>query len=83
MEFNDWAIGVHKDLNKSPVQFDSARMVDVYYNIVQRFNYQLTPSINISKEELYKIANFEEQLSMRCFLRGVVRQAPGVVGGSR
>lgn len=61
MEFNDWAIGVHKDLNKSPVQFDSARMVDVYYNIVQRFNYQLTPSINISKEELYKIANFEEQ----------------------
>ena len=61
MEFNDWAIGVHKDLNKSPVQFDSARMIDVYYNIVQRFNYQLTPSINISKEELYKIANFEEQ----------------------
>lgn len=61
MEFNDWAIGVHKDLNKSPVQFDSARMVDVYYNIVQRFNYQLTPSINISKKELYKIANFEEQ----------------------
>lgn len=60
MEFNDWAIGIHKDVNVSPVKFDSARMLDVYYNIVQRFNYQLTPSINITKEELYKIANFEE-----------------------
>lgn len=61
MEFNDWAIGVHKGLNREPVKFDSARMVDVYYKIVQRFNYQLTPSINITKQELYKIANFEEQ----------------------
>lgn len=61
MEQNNWGIGIHKDLNRSPVQFDSARMIDVYYNIVQRFNYQLTPSINITKEELYKIAKFEDQ----------------------
>ena len=61
MEQKEWGIGIHKELNRSPVQFDSARMIDVYYNIVQRFNYQLTPSINISKEELYKIAKFEDQ----------------------
>ncbi|MBP6714951.1 MAG: replication initiation protein [Aliarcobacter sp.] len=60
MEYNDWGIGIHKEINVSPVKFDSARMLDVYYNIVQRFNYQLTPSINITKQELYKIANFEE-----------------------
>lgn len=60
MEFNEWGIGIHKEVNVSPVKFDSARMLDVYYNIVQRFNYQLTPSINITKQELYKIANFEE-----------------------
>lgn len=60
MDFNEWGIGIHKGLNREPVKFDSARMLDVYYNIVQRFNYQLTPSINITKEELYKIANFEE-----------------------
>ncbi len=60
-EKKEWGIGIHKELNRSPVQFDSARMIDVYYNIVQRFNYQLTPSIEISKEELYKIANFEDQ----------------------
>jgi len=60
MEYNEWGIGIHKEVNVSPVKFDSARMLDVYYNIVQRFNYQLTPSINITKEELYKIANFEE-----------------------
>lgn len=61
MEQKEWGIGIHKELNRSPVQFDSARMIDVYYNIVQRFNYQLTPSINITKEELYKIARFEDQ----------------------
>ncbi len=60
-EKKEWGIGIHKELNRSPVQFDSARMIDVYYNIVQRFNYQLTPSINVSKEELYKIAKFEDQ----------------------
>lgn len=60
MEFNEWGIGIHREVNVSPVKFDSARMLDVYYNIVQRFNYQLSPSINITKEELYKIANFEE-----------------------
>lgn len=61
MEQKEWGIGIHKELNRSPVQFSSARMIDVYYNIVQRFNYQLTPSINITKQELYKIARFEEQ----------------------
>ncbi len=61
MELKEWGIGIHKELNRSPVQFDSSRMIDVYYNIVQRFNYQLTPSINITKQELYKIAKFEEQ----------------------
>ena len=60
-ENKEWGIGIHRELNRSPVQFDSARMIDVYYNIVQRFNYQLTPSINVSKEELYKIAKFEDQ----------------------
>lgn len=61
MEQKEWGIGIHKELNRSPVQFSSARMIDVYYNIVQRFNYQLTPSINITKQELYKIARFEDQ----------------------
>ena len=61
MEPKEWGIGIHKELNRSPVQFSSARMIDVYYNIVQRFNYQLTPSINITKQELYKIARFEDQ----------------------
>lgn len=61
MSYKEWGIGIHKDINKSPITFDNARMVDVFYNIVQRFNYQLSSSINISKEELYKIANFEEQ----------------------
>ena len=61
MEPKEWGIGIHKELNRSPVQFNSARMIDVYYNIVRRFNYQLTPSINITKQELYKIARFEDQ----------------------
>ena len=76
MEQKEWGIGIHKELNRSPVQFDSARMIDVYYNIVQRFNYQLTPSINITKQELYKIANFEEQyreLEVRKLIRELTK----------
>jgi len=76
MEHNEWGIGIHKELNRSPINFDSARMVDVFYNIVQRFNYQLTPSINITKQELYKIANFEEQyreLEVRKLIRELTK----------
>ena len=76
MEQKEWGIGIHKELNRSPINFDSARMVDVFYNIVQRFNYQLTPSINITKQELYKIANFEEQyreLEVRKLIRELTK----------
>lgn len=61
MEIKERGIGIHKELNRSPISFNSAKMLDLFYNLIQRFNYNLTSSIEISKEELYKIANFEEQ----------------------